>query len=94
MTTIKRITLALLIILLVGMLVTFLLGGFMPLFSIALALLFAYYALIYFLTRVLTANKRNSYLLFLLLVLPLIWAVMDLEGFINFLLDGVHLDMK
>jgi EamA domain-containing membrane protein RarD len=94
MNLIKGTTLVLLTILLVGILITLLMGGYMPLFSIALALLFAYYALIYFLTRMLTANKRNSYLLFLLLVLPLIWAVMDLEGFINFLLDGVHLDMK
>lgn len=94
MSSLKKTTLILPTILLVGILVTFLMGGFMPLFSISLGLLFLYYALIYILTRILKPNKRNSYLLYLLLVLPLIWAIINLEGFINFLLAGVHLDMK
>ena len=71
-------------------------GGFMPLFSIAFGLLFLYYLLVYgcILLAIRKQKSIYSYLAYVLFFVPLIWSLWDFEGVFNFLLQGIHLDMK
>lgn len=96
MQKLKIASIIMLILLALLIITTFLLGGFMPLFSIAFGFLFVYYLLLYVVAR-LFANKINSvtkYLLYLFFFVPIIWVIIDMEGMINFLLQWIHLDMK
>ena len=96
MKKLKIATIVILILLALLIITTFLLGGFIPLFSMAFGFLFVYYLLLYVVAR-LFANKINSvtkYLLYLFFFLPIIWVIIDMEGMLNFLLQGIDLDMK
>lgn len=88
-----KILLALLLVLAVASLF---MGGFVPLFGIAFGLLLAYYVLVYgtIVLAIRTQKAIYRYLAFLLFFTPLIWGLWDLESLFNFLLQGIHLDMK
>jgi len=94
MNTARKLTILVLILLAICGIAALLLGGFMPVFSIAFGLLFVYYGLIYLLIRCLKNKRRYAYMVYILMALPILWAIADLEGFFNFLLEGIHLDMK
>ncbi|MEQ5790317.1 hypothetical protein J4E06_04580 [Muricauda sp. NFXS6] len=94
MNTIKKLTIIVLILLLIGIITTLLMGGFMPIFSIAFGLLFLYYALIYFVIRFLKNNQRYKFIFYILFILPIFWGIIDWGGLVDFLLEGIHLDMK
>ena len=76
--------------------ITLLLGGFMPIFSVASGLLFLYYLAIYFGIKFAgeTAKKAFVYGFAILFLIPIVLFIIDFEGFLNFLMQGVHLDMK
>lgn len=96
MKTIKTITKIIWIILLVLMVVTLFMGGFMPLFSIAFGFLFLYYLLIYILILVFfnQTQKLYKYFICLLLIIPIVFTLIDFETFFDFLLQGIHIDMR
>jgi len=94
MNTIKKLTIIVLILLLIAIITTLLMGGFMPIFSIAFGLLFLYYALIYFVIRFLKNNQRYKFIFYILFILPIFWGIIDWGGLVDFLLEGIHLDMK
>ena len=94
MNTIKKLTIIVLILLLIAIITTLLMGGFMPIFSIAFGLLFLYYALIYFIIRFLKNNQRYKFIFYILFILPIFWGIIDWGGLVDFLLEGIHLDMK
>ncbi|WP_422858230.1 hypothetical protein ACOKFD_12515 [Flagellimonas sp. S174] len=96
MKKLKIATMVIMALLLILTIVSLLLGGFMPLFSIAFGLLFAYYILVYgliYLTNK-TGKMIFTYLGIGMFFLPIIWAVWDFENLLDFLLQGIHLDMK
>ena len=84
------------VILLLLAIACLLIGGFMPLLSIAFGLLFLFYLLVY--GCILLAIRRQKtiylYLAYVLFFLPLVWSLFDFEGLLNFLLQGIDLDMK
>ncbi|MEM9077513.1 MAG: hypothetical protein AAGC43_10755 [Bacteroidota bacterium] len=84
------------VILLVMAIACLVMGGFMPLFSIAFGFLFLYYLLVYGLIILAVRKQKTiySYLAYILFFLPTIWSLWDFEGLFNFLLQGIHLDMK
>jgi len=94
MNTACKLTILVLILLAVCGIAALLLGGFMPMFSIAFGILFLYYGLIYLLISILKNRPQYTIVIYILLILPLLWAIMDLEGFFDFLLEGIQLDMK
>jgi len=94
MNTIKKLTIIVLILLLIAIITTLLMGGFMPIFSIAFGLLFLYYALIYFVIRFLKNNQRYKFIFYILFILPIFWGIIDWGGLVDFLLEGIYLDMK
>ena len=96
MKIITIITKTLLIILFITILVTLSMGGFMPLFSIAFGFLFLYYLLIYILILVFTKRKKQvyKYIICFLLIIPLLFMLIDMESFFDFLLQGISIDMK
>ncbi len=75
---------------------TLLLGGFMPLFSIASGLLFLYYLAIYFGMKFVGEPAKKAYIygFSILFVIPILLFIIDAEGLLDFLLQGIHLDMK
>jgi len=93
---IKKITLIIVILLGALSLITLLMGGFMPLFSIAFGFLFIYYILIYITLNILSKreNKWFIYIIYLFFFIPIIWLIFDAENLLEFLLQGFHLDMK
>ncbi|MHA7829512.1 MAG: hypothetical protein ACX93O_00330 [Flagellimonas sp.] len=94
MSTIKKLTIIVLILLLIAIITTLLMGGFMPIFSIAFGLLFLYYALIYFVIRFLKNNQQYKFIFYILFIPPIFWGIIDWGGLVDFLLEGIHLDMK
>ena len=96
MKTIKIISLVFLILLGVLGFSSLLLGGFMPLFAIAFGILFLYYLLIHILFNILykRKKKRYFYIVFVCFLIPIILMIIDFEGAIDFLLQGIELDMK
>ncbi len=78
--------------------VTFLMGGFMPLFGIASGLLFVYYLAVYFGAKFVgdTPKKLLFYGLLLLFFIPIVLLAIDPDKFFDFLLHSadVHLDMR
>jgi len=94
MSTIKKLTIIVLILLLIAIITTLLMGGFMPIFSIPFGLLFLYYALIYFVIRFLKNNQQYKFIFYILFILPIFWGIIDWGGLVDFLLEGIHLDMK
>nr|WP_298996073.1 hypothetical protein [uncultured Allomuricauda sp.] len=96
MKKLKIATMVIMALLLILTIVSLLLGGFMPLFSIAFGLLFAYYILVYGLIYL--TNKIGKmifrYVAIALFFLPILWSLWDWENLLNFLLQGIHLDMK
>lgn len=94
MNTARKLTILVLILLAICGIAALLLGGFMPVFSIAFGLLFVYYGLIYLLIRILKNKQQYKYVVGLFFILPILWAIIDLEGLFDFLLEGIHLDLK
>ena len=94
MKTLKKLTTIVLILLLIAIIASLLMGGFMPFLSIAFGFLFIYYVLLYLVVKILENKQRYKYVVWLLFILPILWAFIDLDNFINFLLQGIHLDMK
>jgi hypothetical protein len=94
MDKLKNLTKAVLILLPICSIATLFMGGFMPMFSIAFGILFLYYALVYLVIIFLTDNRLNSIILYLLFAFPILWAIVDWEGLLDVLLNGIHLDMK
>ena len=92
----KRITKILLIVLGILALVSLFMGNMMILFAMLFAILFIYYLIVYFITKKCSKieNKINVYIVFILFFIPIIWVLIDWEGFFNFMLQGVHLDMR
>ncbi len=81
-------------LLLTAIIITLLMGGFMPIFSIAFGILFLYYTLVYLLIIFLKQNRLNNAIVYLLFIFPMLWAIIDGEGFLDILLEQIHLDMK
>lgn len=76
--------------------ITLLLGGFMPLFSIASGLMFLYYLALFFGMKFI-GSKVNRMLILMFSILftaPIALLVIAPEPFLNFLMQGIHLDMK
>lgn len=96
MKTFLNITIITLILLAITTVVTLSLGGFIPLFGIASGFLFLYYLALFFGAKFVgkTPNKLFIYGFYILFLLPIILFIIDAEGLFNFLLQGVHLDMK
>jgi len=94
MNKIKATTKIILILLLASTLASLFLAGFMPIFSIAFGFLFLYYLLVYFLISFLKRTRVGNILIYLLFVFPILWAILDWENLLDFLLQAVHLDMK
>ncbi|PRX56947.1 hypothetical protein [Flagellimonas meridianipacifica] len=96
MKIVKVATTILLVLLFVLAIASLLMGGFVPLFSIAFGFLLIYYVLVYGI--IFLAHKTGKailrYLALLLFFLPVVWGLWDLESLFNFLLQGIHLDMK
>ncbi len=96
MNKLKVITVTLLVILLTAVIITLLMGGFMPLFSLAFGILFIYYIIIYFLIIQIPKRKTKwyKYLVYVLFTLPILFGIIDWESLFEFLLQGVLLDMR
>lgn len=94
MNKIKTATKIILIILLACTVTTLFLGGFMPMFSFAFGFLLLYYSLVYFLILHLKRTRQGNFIIYGLFIFPIIWAIVDWEGLVDFLLQGIHLDMK
>mgnify|MGYP006865035687 CR=1 FL=1 len=94
MDKLKNITKVVLILLCISSIATLFMGGFMPLFSIAFGIMFLYYTLLYLVIIFLKKNRLNCIIVYLLFVIPILWAIMDWEGLFDILLNGIHLDMK
>ena len=73
-------------------------GGFAIIMIIGTAIILIYYLLIYFAIRKLEKSNQIKgaipYFFWILFLIPIAWAIYDIEGFVNFLLQGVSLDMK
>ena len=95
---VKNTTLIILIILATVAIVTFFMGGFMFLFGVASIFIFLYYLLIYIGVRIIThkknTNKQLLYTLYILVLIPIIWGLIDWESLFEFLLQGVQLNMR
>lgn len=96
MKLLKNLNLAMLVLLIISVIITLSLGGFMPLFSIALGWLFAYYLVIFVVLVLLNEKKNNmlKYTMALLFFIPIIWGLFAPETLFNFLLQGVKLDFR
>lgn len=66
----------------------------MPVYGIAIGFLFIYYAIILLTIRFLKNYKWGKYVVCLLFILPILWAIVDFVGLINFLMGGLLQDMK
>lgn len=68
----------------------------MPLFSNAFGLFSLYYLVVYGFVRFISETECAAllYLASVLLGLPVVWLVFDIDGLLNFLLQGIHLDMR
>ena len=71
------------------------LGG---IFAVMTVILGFFYLSIYLLVFTLNKYKKDNNLIYSLLMvlflIPIIWLLIDIESLINFLMQGVHLDMK
>jgi len=96
MHTLKRSTKIVLILLGVLTLISLFMGDLIILFSILFGMLFIYYLLVLYVTNRLskTAHKRSIYIVAVLFFMPILWMLIDVEGFFNFMLQGVNLDMR
>ncbi|WP_418603947.1 hypothetical protein [Hwangdonia sp.] len=96
MKLLKKTCLVTLIILALATIITLLLGGFMPLFSIAFGWLFLYYLVIYIVLILLSKNENNilKYAMATLICIPIVWGLFAPEYLFDFLLQGVKLDFK
>ncbi len=94
MKTIKFLNIIILILLIIAIIVSFSLGGFVALLSIAFGYLFGYYLLIYLISLTIKKNQLLKYGICLLIAIPIVWALVYPEGLINFLMQGIHIDMK
>lgn len=76
--------------------VAFLLGGFAPLIGIATGFLFLYYLALFLGAKYIgkTESKPLIYGLCFLFLAPPVVSLIDAEALFEFLLQGVHLDMK
>lgn len=96
MKSLRILTMIMLALLAVATIVTLLMGGFMPLFSIASGLVFLYYLVV--LLGIKLAGDRPRlpyiYILYALFLIPILLTLFDPEALIDFLLQGVHLDMR
>ncbi|WP_435624068.1 hypothetical protein [Flagellimonas sp.] len=92
----KIATTILMVILLILAIACLLIGGFMPLFSIAFGLLFLYYALVFAIVLLAIKREKNVYMIlaYVVFFLPILWTFWDYESLLNFLLQGIELDMK
>lgn len=75
------------------------LNNLASIFIAAIGILFIYYLILFlavlkFIKSNQAKNSMISYALYLLFIIPIFWALFDLEGFVNFLMQGVSLDMK
>ncbi|MDF0715208.1 hypothetical protein PY092_03515 [Muricauda sp. 334s03] len=94
MDKLKNVTKVVLVLLCIGSIATLFMGGFMPMFSVAFGILFLYYILVYLVIIFIKKNRLNCAIAYLLFIFPILWAIMDWEGLLDVLLDGIHLDMK
>ncbi|MEM9363436.1 MAG: hypothetical protein AAGA43_12415 [Bacteroidota bacterium] len=96
MKILKLLTRILLLLLLALTITSFFMSGFIPLFSIGFGLLFVYYFVVYGIIFLAIKTKKTvyTYSAYFLFFLPFVWSLLDFEGLFNFLLQGVHLDMK
>lgn len=96
MIALRKITILMLVLLAIITAATLLLGGMAPLLGIASGLLFLYYLALYFGIKFVgkTAGKPFIYGFSILLAIPIILLLIDAEALFEFLLQGVHIDMK
>ncbi|MEM7084687.1 MAG: hypothetical protein AAF489_00805 [Bacteroidota bacterium] len=96
MKKLKIASIVVLILLALLIIVTLLLGGFMPLFSVAFGFLFLYYFLLFLVIQIFRKKIGGvtTYVLYLFFLIPIIWIILDIEGMIDFLLQGIDFDMK
>ncbi|MCB0506344.1 MAG: hypothetical protein KDC58_12700 [Cyclobacteriaceae bacterium] len=98
MKAIKRTTLVLCIVLAVISLFLIATGTLTAVLSVSSGILFTYYLIIYLVSTALSkrgiANKKAITLLWSFILVPILALIIDFEASINFLLQGVHLDMK
>lgn len=68
----------------------------MPLFSLASGLVFLYYLAIYLGIKFVGETPKTVFVygFSILFIIPIALLFIDAEGFLNFLLQGVHLDMR
>lgn len=92
----RKLTIVMLALLAIVTAITLLLGGFMPLFSVASGLLFLYYLALYFGMKFVGdgAKKPFIYSFALLFIVPIILTLVDPEAVLGFLLQGIDIDMK
>ena len=96
MSSLRAITILMLVILAIITLATLMLGGFMPVFSVASGLLFLYYLALFLGIKFAgnSAGKAFVYGFSILFIIPIVLFIIDAEGMINFLMQGIHLDMR
>ncbi len=96
MIPLQKLTLLMLTVLATATVAALLMGGFMPLFSVAGGLLFLYYLVLYFGMRFVTNTAKNPFIygFWVLFLGPIVLTLIDPEAVLNFLLQGIHLDMK
>lgn len=96
MAPLRKITILILILLAVAAVIFLLLGGFAPLLSIACAMMFAYYLVIYLGIKFVGETPKTVFVygFSILLLIPILLFIFDFDGLLDFLLQGVHLDMK
>lgn len=91
-----RMTIFVLIILAAVAIIALALGGFAPLISMAAGILIVYYMALLIGLKFMggVTNKILVGFFYLLFFIPIIAAIIDFEGLFNFLLQGIHLDMR
>lgn len=96
MKIIRNLTKIMLVLLAIMTAIALSLGGFVPIFSAAFGILFLYYLGIFAAAKFAgdTENKLIKLGFSILFLFPIIMFVIDPEVTINFLLQGIHLDMK
>ncbi len=94
---VKKGSITVIVLMLLISLILILISSLITIFIYATGRFLLYYFLLYLLTLLKvqkTFQKIIDYLLLILFLIPLIWLLIDFEGFINIIMIGIHLDMR